>query len=857
MRNNSLTTKSIGLAGTGKENDEYRFLKHQLSISGSGDSSRKLPELIREIELRKSELEVQNRELRHVSTMVRVAVDKFTEFYDFTPSGYFKLSAEGKILEMNLWGSQMLRGRHLRLRNTRFERFVSRETRQVYLNFFTEIHNNSDKQSCEVTLYATGSEPMQVLLTGIATGSEGMCILSVVDISAQKRAETAMRENAERYRILTQSANDAIVTIDRQGVISGWNNKAVKMFGYPEKEILGKEVALIIPEDQRAAYSSAIERAGIPRDASGMGTTVELSLRDKKHHIFPVELSLSEWQITSGLFFTAIIRDISERKRAEQDMLLHELRLQQLLELHQMTGASSQQILDFAGEAISKSLQSPYAFIGLLDDSETIITMHAWSAEFFRHAAINQKPLVLPVTGPGIWGMAALKKKEIILNKYSADPGDNQEYPSVRVPIRRFAAIPVFSGNKIIAVAAAANKGYDYSAVDLKAISTIASTTWGILRRKRIEDEVRRLNETLEARIAARTDQLVKFNAALLKSEERFRMIADHTYDWEYWIDARGNYNYISPSCERITGYSVFEFTEDTGLVRKIIHPADLVNFIRCYEQQSVENKVYETEFRIITKTGQERWISHLCRKIYIDGSYMGIRVSNRDITEKVKTENELLNLTAEVEERERNNFSRELHDGLGPLLSTIKLYFQWLAESDDVEKTKIISEKGGRAIEKAIQTTREVTRGFSSLVLSNFGFVQAVIHFVRMINDTKKLNIKFFYNTQSRFSNIVEISLYRITTELINNTLNYSGAGEAEIIFSYLKEQNQILYAYSDNGTGFDTGSVSRSGNGFGLMHIQQRILNLKGDIKIESSPGNGMKVKIELKVSETIAMM
>ncbi|MEI7505152.1 MAG: ATP-binding protein, partial [Paludibacter sp.] len=232
------------------------------------------------------------------------------------------------------------------------------------------------------------------------------------------------------------------------------------------------------------------------------------------------------------------------------------------------------------------------------------------------------------------------------------------------------------------------------------------------------------------------------------------------------------------------------------------------------------------------------------------DGKCQGFRVSNRNITEKVKAENELLKVTFEVEERERNRFSSELHDGMGPLLSTIKLYFQWLSETDDVEKIKLITEKGNHNIECAIQTAREISHGLSTLSLNKFGFVDTLVDFCERINDTKKVMIDFTYNSKDRFSVFLETTLYRISTELIKNTLTHANATLIKIEFHYYVGKKIVTFTYTDDGIGFDFEEEEKLGKRLGLLSIQQRIIGAKGKIKFKSKKGNGMKVSIELPV-------
>lgn len=215
-----------------------------------------------------------------------------------------------------------------------------------------------------------------------------------------------------------------------------------------------------------------------------------------------------------------------------------------------------------------------------------------------------------------------------------------------------------------------------------------------------------------------------------------------------------------------------------------------------------------------------------------------------------VESENKLLNITVEVEERERNRFSSELHDGMGPLLSTIKLYFQWLADTNDPEKRQLITEKGNHSIEMAIQTARELARGLSSQFVTEKGFAKAVKEFTQRINDTNKIHIHFETNSFERFGGFPELMLYRITTELIKNSITYSQSENIYLRFQLDKSNNNISFYYSDNGIGFDWAKIKTEHKGLGLMNIINRVQIMKGTIDIESKIGNGMSVKILLPI-------
>jgi PAS domain S-box-containing protein len=374
-----------------------------------------------------------------------------------------------------------------------------------------------------------------------------------------------------------------------------------------------------------------------------------------------------------------------------------------------------------------------------------------------------------------------------------------------------------------------------------------------ISSRKQLEDELNQLNENLEKRIIDRTAELRILNISLQLNEEKFRTIADFTYDWEYWKSQEDEIIYMSPSVERITGYKAQEFVDDPALLDKIIHPNDQPSW-RNHRNERMDhapndNRV-EVNFRIITKDGQVRWLGHICRSIDVDGKYLGVRVSNRDITEKVEAQNELLRVAVDVEQRERNWLSSELHDGIGPLLSVIKLYFQWLSETDDVEKIKIITKKGNQSIESAIQSIRELARGLNSDMLIERGYVGTLVDFTKGINETQKISINFIFNSTDRFNHFQESSLYRITTELIKNTLTYAHASQIEISFNLDLVKNMIAFFYMDNGIGFDWAETEKEGAGLGLKNIKKRVQLMRGNLNIESKSGAGIKVYIEFPI-------
>ncbi len=127
---------------------------------------------------------------------------------------------------------------------------------------------------------------------------------------------------------------------------------------------------------------------------------------------------------------------------------------------------------------------------------------------------------------------------------------------------------------------------------------------------------------------------------ASIEPSEYFRLIADSTYDWEMWQGPGGECLYVSPSCERITGHSREAFLGAPGLLDTIVHPGDREALARHQAEEAASMEPLTMEFRIVTRNGDERWISHACQSVRgPGGDWWGRRSSNRDITDRVRAE--------------------------------------------------------------------------------------------------------------------------------------------------------------------------------------------------------------------------
>ena len=231
-----------------------------------------------------------------------------------------------------------------------------------------------------------------------------------------------------------------------------------------------------------------------------------------------------------------------------------------------------------------------------------------------------------------------------------------------------------------------------------------------------------------------------------------------------------------------------------------------------------------------------------------LSGNIIGVVGVIRDITEFKNTERKILNATIEAEERERNHFARELHEGLGPILSAVKLYFQWFNKADlQTPKEELITNIQS-IINEAIATTKEISYKLSPHVLTNFGIVFAVNSFIEKLEKTNPITFTFNSNITERFQNEIEVTLYRVITESINNSIKYAQAKEITILLN--QSGGIIELTYIDDGVGFDAEKTIKEAKGLGLFNMQNRIITLNGSFELRSTIGEGVFLYVTLPV-------
>ncbi|WP_109298809.1 sensor histidine kinase [Aquimarina sp. AU474] len=202
----------------------------------------------------------------------------------------------------------------------------------------------------------------------------------------------------------------------------------------------------------------------------------------------------------------------------------------------------------------------------------------------------------------------------------------------------------------------------------------------------------------------------------------------------------------------------------------------------------------------------------------------------------------ELLKTSILSQEEERSRIAKELHDDVGAMLTTSKLYFGQITPALPLDEFNEITLKMNGFLNEMIRSVRHISQDLRPVVLEKLGLIEALQSLGQTINDSGKIKVFFKNNTTNSIRKSRELNIYRIIQELITNTLKHANAS---IIKIELKNENDALVIlYQDNGKGLDKQEVLHK-KGLGLKNIESRLSVLSGNINFLTT-AKGFKVEI-----------
>lgn len=596
---------------------------------------------LRELQVHQIALELQHEELQRTKADLTEARQRNGGLYDLAPVGYCTLDAQGLILQANLAAAGLLGVAREHLIQQPISRFILSEERDIHLHCASRLPEASKPLSCDVrVLKADGTFFWAHILIADAQDSEGghLCHLVMSDITERARlgqaevflAKAEWLAKGEDFfhalaRFLAGHLAMDYICIDRLSgdalsaeTLAVWfdgrfeDNVEYTLKDTPCGQVVGKSICCfpagvrhLFPKDQVLQDMGAESYLGVTLFGLNGNPIGLIALIGRTpvadSHLAESTLALIAVRAAAELERKQNENELREANQFKEEILLsaregiivHDRALRYRVWnpfMEHLTGLPASQV-------VGKHPMDLFPFLGEADVIGRLEKVLA--GESVESVEI---PFLIPGTGKPGWGTDSIS------------------------PLRD-------SKGEIIGV-----------------ITMVRDVT----RSKEAELDLQQLNLELEARILARTAELSqalevmnleiqerrKAEAALELEKEKFRTVADLTFDWEEWLAPSGSAVYISPSCERITGYSPQEFQNDPGLFLRIVHPDDVQIVDSTHRDLIEHHHSKDLEFRICTRQGETRWISHLCVPVFgANGAWLGQRSSNRDISDRKAAE--------------------------------------------------------------------------------------------------------------------------------------------------------------------------------------------------------------------------
>jgi len=393
--------------------------------------------------------------------------------------------------------------------------------------------------------------------------------------------------------------------------------------------------------------------------------------------------------------------------------------------------------------------------------------------------------------------------------------------------------------------------------------------------------------------------------ALLAESEERYRILADYSPDWQYWLGVDGRYLYVSPGCESISGFTPQDFISDSRLMLSIIHPDDREVWLKHWDNKDVaalQHLHSLMQFRIINKDGQLRWIEHQCQAVHsVTAEYRGRRGVNRDITERKRFQVELEahreHLEALVEERTTElvaarkraedasrskstflaNMSHEIRTPMNAIIGLTHLLRKTVTLPKQAEQLDKVAEAARHllGIINDVLDISKIEAGKMTIEIEDFSLEQVideVINLLREKSAAKQLSLTSRIDPDlPRILRGDALRLGQVLLNLANNAVKFTEHGGVRIHATQVERNDDLVrlrFEISDSGIGMSEEQLSRlftafeqadtsttrkyGGTGLGLV-ISKRLINLMGgtldsDIGVISHPGQGSEFWFEI---------
>jgi len=226
--------------------------KRQRSQAGAKRTAQDTQRLVQELQIHEIELEMQNEQLERARAETEAALERYTDLYEFAPSGYFTLDRDGTIRQANLTGSKLLGVDRSRLVNCRFGLFVAENSRPVFGAFSARVFASHSRETCEAALLREGRPSFYARIEAVSSEDGQECRAVVVDITEHKWSEQKIKEQAS----LLELSQDAIYVRSLDEKIQYWNKGAEQLYGWTAEDAIHGDFGKV-GHEERTSFEAA------------------------------------------------------------------------------------------------------------------------------------------------------------------------------------------------------------------------------------------------------------------------------------------------------------------------------------------------------------------------------------------------------------------------------------------------------------------------------------------------------------------------------------------------------------------------------------------------------------------------
>jgi PAS domain S-box-containing protein len=525
-----------------------------------------------------------------------------------------------------------------------------------------------------------------------------------IDVTERKKAEEALRYSEEQFRRAIEEAPIPVVMHAEDGEVLQLSRTWTELTGYSKEDIRtfdewtsnavygrgANEVRNYIKNLFSSSSSSRVEfpirtKTGEIRywsfSASAPGHLLDgrrfvvgmaLDITDRKQMEDEIRKGRDELEIrvkerTAELQKTneKLWLEIEERVRIEQSLRLEEARLDALLQLSQRNETPLDEISNFTLDQAIALTNSEIGFIGFLDEEETSYSLSSVSKEVIEGCKVAGDPEHWPVSEAGMWADAIRQRKTLFVNDYSKPHPHKKGIPSGHLPMKNFMIVPVFEGEKIVAIAGVGNKESDYDKSDERQVFLLLSGMWTCVQKNRAREELQKAYEGLEEKVQQRTAELAASSDALRREKESYRTLAENLPGLVYRLHLgdQGKMEFFNRQIVAMTGYTETELTMgEVCSIDPLIEAEDSAATIATVRRAIKEQQPFDVEYRLRTKTGDMRHFHEHGLPVYApDGTCTHIDGVIFDITERRQAEEQLHASYEELSRFNRVAVGREL----------------------------------------------------------------------------------------------------------------------------------------------------------------------------------------------------